>query len=126
MLAQPVTLPDLVDTSFRPIARATGKHLVVLVRLLEIAAELTAFVRRRTDRDALHRAALFVAASGRAQFEAGSVDRDELERALADALAALHRPAASSQMASEATAHTAHRQGPTHSGHVRAPERSQS
>ncbi|HVL12245.1 MAG TPA: DUF2254 domain-containing protein [Gemmata sp.] len=61
VLAKPVRFPDLVDTAFNQIRQYGRGNAAVLIRLLEVLADLAAVVASAPNRDALRKHAEMVA-----------------------------------------------------------------
>lgn len=88
LIAAPVTLADLAELMFPRLARQASTHLVVPLRMLQVIATLAPFLVRDDDAAGLRRHAVFIETACRDRF-AMAGDREQLQQALAAALAAL-------------------------------------
>jgi uncharacterized membrane protein len=94
VIAEPVTFPALLDAAFNQIRQYGRTSAAVLIRLLEVIADLTAVATRASDRAALARHTQMVARAAHDGLTEGNDRRDVEERvaAIARSLAVAQSP----------------------------------
>ncbi len=80
LIAEPVTFPDVVESAFNQIRQNMGHQVSVIIRLLEVIADIAHHVRLPEDKEALHLHATLIEQAARATIREAKDLKDIQER----------------------------------------------